>query len=289
MTVAVYLPLVMSVVLAGAARPLARHLAPATGARGLAVAAGVVAASAGLSLSLLVISLIDDLPDTPLLKPIPVPDGVSLLACAVLVGCVARLVVALWRRRELRRGLAPVVASGQGELVVVRGLTPHAFAVAGKPGRIVVSATMLAALNAPQRRAMLAHERAHLDRHHSALLTLAQLAAAANPLLLPVRAAVGYLCERHADELAAAEVGDRFLVAEALATAALAATGPRNVALTAFHRIGVVDRVAALIAAPRHYRSVGLVGASAIALVALTSACDATDQFYELVRQAFGR
>ena len=45
---------------------------------------------------------------------------------------------------------------------------------------------------------------------------------------------------------------------------------------------------AALIAAPRHYRSAGLVSAGAIALVAFTSACDATDQFYDLVRQAFG-
>ncbi len=170
---------------------------------------------------------------------------------------------------------------------MVRDLRPHAFAVAGRPGRIVVSAAMLRALTAPQRRAMLAHERAHLHLHHSALLTLAQLAAAANPLLLPVRGAVGYLCERNADEIAAAEVGDRFVVAEALAAAALAANGSRGTARPAFHGVSVVDRVAALVAPPRRYRPVGLVSAIAIAAVALTSACDATDQCVELVRQAF--
>jgi Peptidase family M48 len=286
MTIAVYLPFAMSVLLAGAARPLAQHLSPATGARGLAIAAGVVAVSTCWSLSLLFISLVDDLPDSPLLRQLPVPDGVSLLAGAALAWCAARLVTALWRRHELWRALAPVVASGQGELVVVRDLPPHAFAVAGRPGRIVVSAAMLRALTAPQRRAMLAHERAHLHRHHPALLTVVQLAAAVNPLLLPARTAVGYLCERHADEVAAAEVGDRFLVAEAVAAAALAATGPQLAAQPAFHRVGVVDRVAALVDPPRRYRPAGLVTATAIAVVALTAACDATDQFYELVRQA---
>jgi Zn-dependent protease with chaperone function len=286
MTIAVYLPFVMSMLLALAARPWARHLAPGPGARGLAIAAAVVAVSTCWSLSLLVISLIDDLPATPLLEKTPVPDGVSLLAGAALTWSGARLVIAVLRRRELRRSLAPVVASGQGELVVVRDLTPHAFAVAGKPGRIVVSAAMLRALTAPQRRAMLAHERGHLQRGHPTLLALADLAAAANPLLLPARTAVGYLCERHADEIAAADVGDRFVVAEALAAAAFATTAPPPVAQPAFHRVGVVDRVAALVAPPRRYRSAGLFTATAIALIALASACDATDQFYELVRQA---
>jgi len=286
MTLAVYLPFAMSALLALAARPLARRLSPAAGARGLAGTAAVVALSTLWSLSLLVISLIDDLPDTPLLEKIPVPDGISGLAGAALAWSVARVVRAVWRRREVHRRLAPVVAASQGELVVVRDLLPHAFAVAGKPGRIVVSATMLRALTAPQRRAMLAHERAHLDRGHSVLLALAQLAAAANPLLGPARTAVGYLCERHADEQAATEVGDRFLVAEALAAAVMASSGPRCQPLPAFHKVGVVDRVAALVDPPRHCRSVGLVTATAIALVALTSVCDATDQFYELVRHA---
>jgi Zn-dependent protease with chaperone function len=288
MTVAVYLPVAMAVLLALAARPLSHRLAPAAGARGLTVAAVVVAVSCFWTLALLVVSLVDDLPDTPLIGKLPVPDGVSLLAGGVLLWCAGRLAAALWRRRALRRGLAPVVASASGELVVVPDGGTHAFAVAGasgQPGHIVVSAGMLRALTAPQRRAMLAHERAHLDRRHPGLLTLAQFAAAANPLLVPVRDAVSFLCERHADELAADEVGDRVLVAEALAAAALAGK-VRRVPAPAFNRLGVVDRVAALVAPYPRYRPAGLVTATAIAIVSLVAAFDATDQFLDLVQRA---
>jgi Zn-dependent protease with chaperone function len=286
MMLLVALPLVMSVLLAVTAHVVTRWLSPAVGAWSLAVAAAVVSLSSLWSLSLLVAFLVDDIPDTPLLELIPVPDVLSVATIPILGWCGYRVFAALRRRRRLRAGLAAVVAPGDGELVVVREGRPDAFAVAGRPGRIVVTAAMLRALNAPQRRALLAHERAHLAGRHSLLLAVAQLAAAANPLLIPVRRAVGYLCERHADELAADATGDRALVAEALAAAAFAEGPARTVASPAFHRLGVAARVTALMSPPLRYRSAGLVTAALIAAIAFTAAADVTDRFYELVRHA---
>ena len=81
---------------------------------------------------------------------------------------------------------------------------------------------MLQALDAGERKALLAHESAHLHHHHHLYVQLAQLSAAANPLLRPLARAVAANTERWADEVAAAEVGNRGLVARGLARAALA-------------------------------------------------------------------
>lgn len=284
MTLEVALPLVLSVLLAVTAHLVTRWLSPAVGAWSLAAAAAVVALSSLWSLSLLVVFLVDDIPDTPISELIPVPDVVSVATIPLLVWCAIRVVAAVRRRYLLRAGLAAVVAPGDGELVVVREGRPEAFAVAG---RIVVTASMLRALSAPQRRALLAHERAHLARRHSILLAMVQLAAAANPLLIPVQRAVGYLCERHADEVAADAIGDRAMVAEALTAAAFAGSPARTRLMpAAFHRLGVAARVSALMSPPLRYRSAGLVTAALIALVALTAALDVTDRLYELVRHA---
>ena len=72
---------------------------------------------------------------------------------------------------------------------------------------------MLRALSADERRVVLAHEAAHLARHHHLYVQLADLAAAANPLLRSTARGVRLAVEREADEVAAAEVGDRRLVA----------------------------------------------------------------------------
>ncbi|MFD0504110.1 hypothetical protein ACFQ0G_16340 [Streptomyces chiangmaiensis] len=68
---------------------------------------------------------------------------------------------------------------------------------------------------------LLAHERAHLAHRHAFLATAVTLAAAADPLLAPVRTTVTFLVERWADERAADVVGDRSTTARALARAAL--------------------------------------------------------------------
>ncbi len=125
---------------------------------------------------------------------------------------------ALIRASADSRRLGPIHAG----LIVVDDAAPTAFAVAGAPGHVVVSTAMLSALDAGERRALLAHEAAHLRHHHHVYVQLAQLAAAANPLLRPLARAVGEGTERWADEAAADEVESRRLVARGLARAALA-------------------------------------------------------------------
>jgi beta-lactamase regulating signal transducer with metallopeptidase domain len=82
---------------------------------------------------------------------------------------------------------------------------------------------MIRALSPAEREVLLAHERAHAAGFHFLFTVAARLAAAANPLLRPVSAAVAYSVERWADEHAAAATGDRPLTARAVARAALAA------------------------------------------------------------------
>jgi beta-lactamase regulating signal transducer with metallopeptidase domain len=90
------------------------------------------------------------------------------------------------------------------------------------PGRIVISSGLLRDLDAGQRRAVLAHERAHLAHRHHLHHTIAHLAAAANPLLYRLPAAVALSTERWADEAAAKCRRDT--VADALIHTALGGT-----------------------------------------------------------------
>ncbi|MCW2523391.1 MAG: peptidase Ste24p [Frankiales bacterium] len=179
------------------------------------------------------------------------PNAVGLAALAVVTLCLAAAAVRLRRSvRDLRnaRLLAREMRPTSGMLVVVDDDVPTAYAVAGATGRIVVSTSMLAALSSAERRVVLAHEAAHLDHHHHLYLHLARLAAAANPLLRPTATAVLTGIERWADEVAADEVGDRELAAQAVARAALARARcrpePRAMAV-ADH--SVVERVEALL------------------------------------------
>jgi Zn-dependent protease with chaperone function len=129
-----------------------------------------------------------------------------------------RSVINLWRASSATRRMGPSRAG----LIVIDDEVPAAFAVAGIRGRVVVSSGMLRALEPRERSVLLAHEQAHIRHHHHLYTQLALLAAAANPLLRPVARAVQRNTERWADEVAAAEVGDREAVARGLARAALA-------------------------------------------------------------------
>jgi hypothetical protein len=154
------------------------------------------------------------------------PGGWTSLVAAVALGAALLAAVAF----AVRRGRALTDAwqharslPGHGELVVTQDAAADAYAVPGWPGRIVVSEGMLGALDDRGQAALLAHERAHLTNHHHWFTAVARLAAAANPLVRPLASAVEYSVERWADEAAAAEVGDRYLVARAIANAAIAA------------------------------------------------------------------
>jgi beta-lactamase regulating signal transducer with metallopeptidase domain len=145
---------------------------------------------------------------------------------------------------------------------------------------------MLRALPADERRVVLAHEAAHLSRRHHVYVQLAELAAAANPLLRWSARGVRLAVEREADELAAGDVGDRHLAARALARAALARAGTSSqsgpapdVALAAADGF-VAHRANALLSPPPRPRRLlagCLVLLAVVTLVGTAAAAQQTD------------
>ena len=172
----------------------------------------------------------------------------------------------------------------------------EAYAVPGWPGRIVLSAGILDALDDRGQAALLAHEQAHLAGQHHLFTTAARLAASANPLLLPLSRAVDYTTERWADERAAAATGDRRLVAVTIGRVALLATTPDPAALSIAGRPAgrvslawagpVPRRVAALLAPPPRPRTVLLIAAAALVLLAGVSALEAARDLHALLELA---
>ncbi|HEX3779623.1 MAG TPA: M56 family metallopeptidase [Pseudonocardiaceae bacterium] len=190
-----------------------------------------------------------DVTDLPL-------DSVAGALLAAMV--IAALVTGLSRARAIGRAYRLTRQSGSTrELLVLHDQQPIAHAVPGRPGRIIVSTSML---GPAERRALLAHERAHLTRSHHLFVAVVDVMSAANPLLRPLRKVVRYTTERWADEIAAGQIGDRAVVAKAVGKAALATkaaadrgsitgsiTGQISMAAAAGE---VPRRVAALLIAP---------------------------------------
>jgi beta-lactamase regulating signal transducer with metallopeptidase domain len=138
---------------------------------------------------------------------------------------------------------------------------------------------MLDLLDPAERRALLAHERAHLSRQHHLFVAAVEVASAANPLLRPLIPVVRYTIERWADEISAGRVGDRSVVARAIGKAALAtrhAPPAPRMALAA--TAGPVPRrVTALLTAPPAHRltavlrsPIGLCAVAALLLSAMS-------------------
>jgi Zn-dependent protease with chaperone function len=223
----------------------------------------------------------------------PVDRDVAAGALVAAVVLVALAGVAAYRhgaalRSAYRnaRGLPPAA----GELVVVPGAGAAAYALPGRPGRIVVGDSLLAALPAGERRAVMEHERSHLTHGHHWHLAAVALAAALNPMLIPLRSAGRRAVERWADEDAAAAVGDRQIVARALARAALLGSNAASGALAAASP-AVPERVAALRCEPPQPRRVLLTLAALLLMIGVIAALLATTQvedLFELARRAAG-
>lgn len=288
----VYTPLLVSLLLPLVSPAVGRRVAPALAARVLASAAALTAAATTWSLILLTTALVGDAP--PLVREAhedgrrladPVPEVIGVAACLTLAVVVWRVQRAVRAERRTRRALRRLCAGHprDTELVVAASETPQAFAIPGRPGRILVTSSMLSALAPEERRVLLAHERAHLTHRHGRLVTAATLAAAANPLLGPVRSAVSFLVERWADEQAATAVGDRVTTARALARAALSA---RPGCALNFTDRAVTRRIAALQKAPPP--SLWPAAAAVLALGALAAlfAADATGDLVGLLFNA---
>ncbi|MFG3009834.1 M48 family metalloprotease [Streptomyces cinerochromogenes] len=175
-------------------------------------------------------------------------------------------------RAEAARG------SGAGDLCVVDSPHPDAYALPGRPHRVVVTTAMLRRLDGPEREVLLAHERAHNAGGHHVALAAAELAAHCHPALRRVRATVRLAAERAADEAAAATVGDRRLTARAIARAALAGPTARPGLLPGAATGPVPHRVQALLAAPRtpRARAARTVAVLLAACTALSCAASAT-------------
>jgi len=295
MTISVYLPAVLSLLLAAISRIVVARTAP-TRVVAFVIAAMLCATAATWGLVLLAATLLGDttlVADEALERGVqlqdPVPTLIGVTATILLIFGIVRVARVLTVRRAMNRELRAVCsACGGGELAVVSVDAPHAFAVPGRPGRILVTRGMLTALDGDERRVVLAHERAHLQGRHHRLRAAADVCAALNPMLIPVREAVAYLVERSADEHAARVTGSRELVARALAKAALAggAAKPRWSAASRalrFTGCGVSARVAALRCEPP--RPEPLVPSSVLALGVATTiaAVQATIAFYQLV------
>ncbi|MDX6230532.1 MAG: hypothetical protein QOI76_3922 [Frankiales bacterium] len=301
MQLSVYLPLVFSGVFGLAAPALSRRLPPAPAtwllsAGGLLAAAATAAALFLLGFTLVaqnrVLAAQGHWADSTLQARDPVAAPVAAAALAVLAVLAVRSASSLLRRFSAVRAahrLAAALSCTDAELVVLDSPDTAAFAVPGRPGRIVVSSGLLRRLDAGERRAVLAHERAHLARHHHLHQSAAHLAAAANPLLWRLPAQVAATCERWADEVAA--LGDgRQVVAAALTRAGTGnrlSPGP-SVVLAGV--VDVADRVVALWDPPQRlsmWRAALLLGLVGAATAAVAVAAHDTERLFELARAAY--
>lgn len=297
--VALLLPFAVAGGLGLVAPVLARRLPPRHATWLLSAGGGLSALSGLAVLGLLALVLVGQQPEiaregnwsvAALRAHAPV-DAAVAGAALVAVLAAGSAVIAV----GVRRGLALLAAhrscravpAATGELVVVADTAAGAYAVPGRPGRIVVAQPLLAALSTAERRALLAHERAHLRHGHHWHLAAVALAAGANPLLLPLRAAASHATERWADEAAAEAVGDRRVAAAALARAALA-TRPSSAgaspALAAAAR-AVPGRVEALLSVPPRPRPVLVTIVLTLLLagaVAAVITAQQTDQVFDL-------
>ncbi|MEU9867906.1 M56 family metallopeptidase [Actinomadura sp. NPDC048021] len=301
------LPLVVPAVLGGAARPLSGWLPPRTATWLLTVTGAVLALASTATLAVIAlggalrlppIARLGHMSEHVLRHGAQTSASAAALAAAVLVTSLGMaLHAAVTQARALldasraARGLP-----GEGVLAIVEDEAADAFALAGRPGRIVVSTGMLAALEPAERKVLFAHEHAHLAGRHHLFRLAAHVTAAANPLLWPLRGSVVYATERWADEAAAAGT-DRERTARAIGKAALARSRRPGVGGGSALGIGsVLDRgrrpgplprrVAALLAPPVPRR--GLLVAVMVALVAwsVLAANDGAIDLHQLIEHA---
>ncbi|MGH3920519.1 MAG: M56 family metallopeptidase [Pseudonocardiaceae bacterium] len=294
MTISVYVPAALSLLLAAISRIVVARTSP-TRAAAFVTAAVLCAAATTWGLILLAATLLGntamvaaEASERGVQWQDPVPELIGVIAATLLIFGAVRVARVLRARRATIRELRAVCNScGDGELAVVALNAPHAFAVPGRPGRILITRGLLSMLDGDERRVVLAHERAHLQGKHHWLRGATEVCAAVNPVLIPVREAVAFLVERCADEHAAAVTGSRALVARALAKAALAggAAGatPLWPGAPAFAGCGVPARVAALHSDPPRPEPVVTSGVLALGVATAVAAVHATAAFLQLI------
>ncbi|MGW4199279.1 M56 family metallopeptidase [Streptomyces sp. NPDC005004] len=312
MGVFVLLPLVLPLTAWPVARLAEQRLHPRTASWLLSVTAAVLGLCSTVCLALLMVVGTAQLPGNPLpdgwsddevREAVPYDEIAGQAAIPALLAVVSGCGRLLWRHQRLRRRAERSLAGlPRRTVAVLPDDAAYAYALPERGrdrgrGRVVVSTGMLSRLAPAERRALFAHERAHLTARHHRFLLVVQLAARANPFLCPLRTAVSYTVERWADEEAAGAVRSRRTVARAIGRAALIAgvapgVGP-GPALAGFAIPGPVPRrVAALLhpaptahAWPSLFTAVGVAvwtAAAGTAVSALSSANSAVTLFLVL-------
>ncbi|HEY8984611.1 MAG TPA: M56 family metallopeptidase [Streptomyces sp.] len=297
----IFLPLILPLTAWPIARLAEQHLHPRAATRLLTAMAAVMALCSTVCLALLMVVGTAQLPGNPLpdgwsdpevRAVVPYDEIAGKAAIPALFAVMAVCVRTAWHHFRLRRRAHRALTGlPSTEVAVLRDDTPYAYALPGaRRDRIVVTTALLGSLDPGERRALFAHERAHLTaRHHRYLLTV-QLAARANPFLRPLSTAVSYTTERWADEDAAAVIGSRRTVARAIGKAALLSRGTPVPALAGFAAPGPIPRRVAALLGPaplvRHWPSVftavGLAAwgaAAGTAVSAMSSANSAVTMF----------
>ncbi|HXP55298.1 MAG TPA: M48 family metalloprotease [Streptosporangiaceae bacterium] len=316
MGLTLYLPLLLPLGAAAGAWPLATRLPPRLASWLLTGAAVSLAALSTAVLGILVVTAalrvplvasLGHLSPAVIRREDPASLSAALVAAALLAAMALAAARAGWRRVRALVAAARDARClpGDSQVVVIPDGAADAYTVPGWPGRIVVTAGMLAALTPAERRVLLAHEGAHAGHHHYLFTALSHFAAAVNPLLRPVAGAVSYTVERWADEAAAADCGDRRLAARAVGQAALASArtagaggrapaGRARAAVTGIagprgRRRGpgpVPRRVAALLAPAPTVRPLLVAAAAAVVVVSGVAALDAAFDLHALVELA---
>ncbi len=294
MIYSVYLPMIVVCVLALVGPVVSRKLAPSASTRFLsALAVLSAAATIGTLVLLMAGGIVKMLPllgiGTDRERFVGGRDGVPWLVGVVAVVFLGLVAVRVFRaadneRRTLQALRELVEEPGEG-LLVLEDSRPYAYAVPVGAGTVIVSTAMLNTLTAPERRALLAHEQAHLAHHHYRYQLIAITAHAINPLLGGVRRELKLQTERWADE-SAAEQATRPVTARSLARAALASAAAPSTAM-AYSTDHVRERLAALAVEPltSHWATVLPLAAvvtigSAALLDAITSCAIVLSLFY---------
>lgn len=258
MGVFVFLPFVLPLTAWPISRLAEHHLHPRSATLLVTGMGAVMAICSTLCLGLLMVVGTAQLPGNPLpdgwsdpevRDAVPYDEVAGRIAIPVLIVVVAACTATTWRHHRIRRDVSrALLGLPQRQVAVLPDQLPYAYALPGPQGRIVVSAGMMARLDSRERRALFAHERAHLSWRHHRFLLVAELAARANPFLRPLHSAVAYTTERWADEEAARVTGDRRLVARAVGKAALVSGNPHPGLAGLATALGPVPRrVAALL------------------------------------------
>ena len=159
--------------------------------------------------------------------------GLTLAGAVVAHAMVTSVTHLLAVRRQALRHVQAARLIGHLEpalgAMLVDHAQPAAYCVAGPHPTVIMTSGALQALDADQVDAVLAHERAHLARHHHRLLAVARIGGQMLPFVPLMRdtvAQVTRLVEMHADDTATSDRDNRTLATALVVLATAVSPAP---------------------------------------------------------------